>query len=51
MKGVGSGEDRNGELVNYKDFYPCPKDKHVIGKRSSKWYAGWNNTLRYKTST
>lgn len=42
-------EDRNGELVNYKDFTHAPEDKHVIGNGLPKWYAGWNNTLRYKT--
>ena len=41
-------EDRNGELVNYKDFTLAPEDKHVIGNGLPKWYAGWNNTLRYK---
>ena len=41
-------EDRNGELVNYKDFTHAPEDKHVIGTGLPKWYAGWNNTLRYK---
>ena len=41
-------EDRNGELVNYKDFTHAPEDKHVIGNGLPKWYAGWNNTLRYK---
>lgn len=41
-------EDRNGELVNYKDFTHAPEDKHVIGNDLPKWYAGWNNTLRYK---
>lgn len=41
-------EDRNGELVNYKDFTHAPEDKHVIGNCLPKWYAGWNNTLRYK---
>lgn len=41
-------EDRNGELVNYKDFAHAPEDKHVIGNGLPKWYAGWNNTLRYK---
>ncbi|WP_349767132.1 SusC/RagA family TonB-linked outer membrane protein [Phocaeicola vulgatus] len=41
-------EDRNGELVNYKDFTHAPEDKHVIGNGFPKWYAGWNNTLRYK---
>lgn len=41
-------EDRNVELVNYKDFTHAPEDKHVIGNGLPKWYAGWNNTLRYK---
>lgn len=41
-------EYRNGELVNYKDFTHAPEDKHVIGNGLPKWYAGWNNTLRYK---
>ena len=41
-------EDRNGDLVNYKDFTHAPEDKHVIGNGLPKWYAGWNNTLRYK---
>lgn len=41
-------EDRNGELVNYKDFTHAPEDKHVIGNGLPKWNAGWNNTLRYK---
>lgn len=41
-------EDRNGELVNYKDFTHAPEDKHVIGNGLPKWYAGWNNTLCYK---
>lgn len=33
-------EDRNGELVNYKDFTHAPEDKHVIGNGLPKWYAG-----------
>ena len=41
-------EDRNGKLVNYKDFGHAPEDKHVIGNGLPKWYAGWNNTIRYK---
>ena len=41
-------ENRNGELVNYKDFTHAPEDKHVIGNGLPKWYAGWNNTIRYK---
>lgn len=41
-------EDRNGNPVNYKDFDHAPEDKHVIGNGLPKWYAGWNNTVRYK---
>lgn len=41
-------EDRDGNLVNYKDFTHAPEDKHVIGNGLPKWYAGWNNSLRYK---
>ncbi len=41
-------EDRNGELINYKDFTHAPEDKHVIGNGLPKWYANWNNTLRYR---
>lgn len=41
-------EDRNGELVNYKDFGHAPEDRHVIGNGLPKWYAGWNNSVRYK---
>lgn len=41
-------EDRNGNPVNYKDFTHAPEDKHVIGNGLPKWYAGWNNSIRYK---
>lgn len=41
-------EDRNGNLVNYKDFTHAPEDKHVIGNGLPKYYAGWNNNFRYK---
>lgn len=41
-------EDRNGELVNYKDFGHAPEDRRVIGNGLPKWYAGWNNSVRYK---
>lgn len=41
-------EDRNGKPVNYKDFTHAPEDKHVIGNGLPKWYAGWNNSIRYK---
>lgn len=42
-------EDRNGELVNYKDFGHAPEDKHVIGNGLPKMYASWNNNLRFKS--
>lgn len=41
-------EDRNGELVNYKDFSHAPEDKHVIGNGLPKWYGGWNNSLSWR---
>jgi len=41
-------EDRNGNLVNYKDFTHAPEDKHIIGNGLPKYYAGWNNNFRYK---
>lgn len=41
-------EDRNGDRINYKDFGHAPDDKHIIGNGLPKWYAGWNNNLRYK---
>ena len=41
-------EDRNGDLINYKDFTHAPEDKHVIGNGLPKYYAGWNNNFRYK---
>ena len=41
-------EDRNGERVHYNDFGHAPEDKHIIGNGLPKWYAGWNNNLRYK---
>lgn len=42
-------EDRNGELVNYKDFGHAPDDRHVIGNGLPKIYAGWNNNIRFKS--
>lgn len=41
-------EDRDGNRVNYKDFGHAPEDKHVIGNGLPKWYAGWNNNIRFK---
>lgn len=42
-------EDRNGELVNYKDFGHAPEDKHVIGNGLPTMYASWNNNFRFKS--
>lgn len=41
-------EDRDGELVNYKDFHHAPEDKHVIGNGLPKMYASWNNNFSFK---
>lgn len=41
-------EDRDGKRVGYDDFKRAPEDKHVIGNGLPKWYAGWNNSFRYK---
>lgn len=41
-------EDRNGALVNYKDFTHAADDKKVIGNGLPNYYAGWNNTFAYK---
>jgi len=41
-------EDRDGELVNYKDFGHAPDDRHVIGNGLPTMYASWNNSFRYQ---
>ena len=41
-------ENRDGKLINYKDFTHAPEDKHIIGNGLPKWYAGWNNSVQYK---
>lgn len=41
-------ENRNGELINYRDFTHAADDKKVIGNGLPNFYAGWNNTFRYK---
>lgn len=41
-------ENRDGELVNYKDFTHAVDDKKVIGNGLPKWYAGWNNSIRFR---
>lgn len=39
-------EGKDGEPIKYADR--TPDDKHYIGNGLPKWYAGWNNTFRYK---
>ena len=41
-------EDANGNPVAYDDFSHAPEDRHYIGNGIPKWYAGFNNTFRYK---
>lgn len=41
-------ENRNNELVNYKEFKHAVDDKKVIGNGLPQWYAGWNNSIIYK---
>lgn len=41
-------ENRNGERVPYDEFTHAPEDRHYLGNGIPKWYAGFNNTLRYK---
>ncbi len=40
--------DRDGKRVGYDDFNHSAEDKQVIGNGIPKYYAGWNNNLRYK---
>ncbi len=37
-----------GEAIKYSDFNHSFEDKQVIGNGVPKFYAGWNNTFRYK---
>lgn len=41
-------ENRNGERVPYDNFTHAPEDRHYLGNGIPKWYAGFNNTLKYK---
>lgn len=41
-------EGKDGEPVNYEDFGHNFEDKKVLGNGLPKYYAGWNNNLRYK---
>jgi TonB-linked SusC/RagA family outer membrane protein len=41
-------EDANGNAVNYDDFDHSFGNKKVLGNGLPKYYAGWNNSIRYK---
>jgi TonB-linked SusC/RagA family outer membrane protein len=41
-------QEPNGKVVPYSQFNHAFADKQVIGNGLPKYYAGWNNTLRYK---
>jgi TonB-dependent starch-binding outer membrane protein SusC len=40
--------NREGERVPYDEFTHAPEDRHYLGNGIPKWYAGFNNTFRYK---
>jgi TonB-linked SusC/RagA family outer membrane protein len=41
-------EDKDGNPVLYSDFKHAFEDKKVLGNGLPKFYAGWNNSIRYK---
>lgn len=41
-------EGRDGKPVQYDDFDHAFEDKKVLGNGLPKYYAGWNNNVRYK---
>ncbi|WP_254060935.1 SusC/RagA family TonB-linked outer membrane protein [Mucilaginibacter sp. L196] len=41
-------QEPNGKVVQYDDFNHAFGDKQVIGNGLPKFYAGWNNSFRYK---
>lgn len=41
-------EDPDGNLVDSEDFTRSDENKQILGNGLPKYYAGWNNTLRYK---
>ena len=41
-------QEPNGKVVPYNQFNHAFADKQVIGNGLPKYYAGWNNTFRYK---
>ncbi|HZK95616.1 MAG TPA: SusC/RagA family TonB-linked outer membrane protein [Prolixibacteraceae bacterium] len=38
----------DGSRVNYDDFTKTDENKMILGNGLPKYYAGWNNTFRYK---
>lgn len=40
--------DADGNQVNFDDFTHAEEDKQVLGNGVPKYYAGWNNTFRYR---
>jgi len=41
-------DGKPGQKIKYSDFSHSFEDKTVIGNGVPKFYAGWNNTIRYK---
>lgn len=41
-------ENNDGKQVAFQDFKFADEDKKVLGNGLPKYYAGWNNNLRYK---
>ena len=41
-------EGKNGEQIPYDQFNHSFEDKKVLGNGLPKYYAGWNNNIRYK---
>lgn len=41
-------EDKDGNAVQYSKFSHKFEDKKILGNGLPKFYAGWNNSLRYK---
>ncbi|MBX6362023.1 MAG: SusC/RagA family TonB-linked outer membrane protein, partial [Acidobacterium ailaaui] len=41
-------DGKPGQAIKYSDFSHSFEDKTVIGNGVPKFYAGWNNTIRYK---
>ncbi|MFT4023305.1 MAG: SusC/RagA family TonB-linked outer membrane protein [Flavihumibacter sp.] len=41
-------QNAEGKAVPYDEFTHAPEDKQVLGNGLPRYYAGWNNNLRYK---